>query len=167
MGGSPGMVKSPMRMQFEEFVKRGRWPDAAHRCNALAMAEMLPALEGMSDTDVSVLLAACQRALPLACTSRIRWASELVHAHSLPQWTPADLPPDQFLDGHEFVESYTRRQTAADGPVNREARTAVFNAVRGKLIKGWSAEQQLASVEKHGYFMDSGRVIRLADAMYP
>jgi hypothetical protein len=85
----------------------GDWKRATNWLNSLAMFEMLPALQNLSQETRTNLAAPADKILKAlgwtGSAERIRWAAELVDQDTLPNWAPAGLPQDRLDDAQRFL----------------------------------------------------------------
>ena len=99
-----------MTVQTDELhfeIAGGKWPDAADRCNGLAMFDILPTIFGLSMGERSLLanngVAALSQRGWTGSAERLRWACEIVVSGLAPSWTPTGLPQDQIGDASAFL----------------------------------------------------------------
>jgi len=105
------MAKSNNRIQLEAYIvaagTTNDWKPAANCLNSLAMFEMLPALQDLTEATRTTLVTEANKYFQglgwSANAARIRWAGELVNDDAQPEWTPTDLPQDQIDDAQRFL----------------------------------------------------------------
>lgn len=151
-------------VQMEIAARAQKWEIATDMLNSLAMFEMLPALEKLGSTTRSMTV---EHALEIlfargwtGSAQRIRWATAVVAAKSLPANRPADLPEEQVQD----ARTYLARFTPSGHGASPELKAAVMAAVGEGRIQGVTG--QLAAVHSNGFFGSDPHRIYLADGMY-
>jgi hypothetical protein len=158
-------MSSPQRVAFESAVNTRNWPAACNNVSALAMPEMLAALEILDASYRSTLINNCPNYVVPDAAARVRSAAEVVLTWAIPTWLPPNLPPDQVQNARDYLVSHTQSIENRLAGLHVNDRTAIATAVRSGRILG--VNNQLNSVARLGYFLDnSGRVLYLADPMY-
>ncbi|HYM78454.1 MAG TPA: hypothetical protein VE377_20950 [Candidatus Dormibacteraeota bacterium] len=167
------MAKSSNWIQMEAAVTTAAltdasddWKRATNWLNSLAMFEMLPALQNLSQENRTNFAAQADKILKAlgwtGSADRIRWAVELVDQDSLPNWTPAGLPQDQLDDAQRFLSDTDGilRALVNQGRIQfvyPERRTLFEQALNHDRINGHIAtfspelEQLLIRLARHGF----------------
>jgi hypothetical protein len=163
-------MKSDNWVQMEAAVATAatsnNWGPASHLLNSLAMYEMLPALQNLSDANRTKLVSEANKMFVAlgwsGCAARIRWAGELVEEEALPEWTPADLPQDQIQDAQRFLNDTddilrTLLNQGRIGFVYAERRRLFEQAINHDRMNGRVAtfspelERLLIRLARHGF----------------
>jgi hypothetical protein len=169
------MAKSSNRIQMEAAVATAvttdnidDWTRASDWLNSLAMYEMLPALQDLTEANRRELAAQADKILTKrgwsGAAERIRWAKELVDNDEMPGWTPSVFTPDdhfQLEDAQRFLSDTDDilRALVNQGRIQfayPDRRTLFEQALNHDSINGHVAtftpelEQLLLRLARHG-----------------